>query len=228
MSDWKQYFEKSNRTIASQAVLNRILIETIARETPANGKILEVGCGTAYLSAILADMRFRVTAGDIDRAVLDYAQQKISIPINPVTFVVADLFRLCEQFGKKSFDTVCHSGVMEHFSDDQIVKSLTQQREVAKKIVFKIPNARTRMSPEHFGDERFLNNSTWVRLIRSAGFGRVRVLGGEHLPKWTYMLPAGLTLYPKASSDGMRNQVFEALAFWRKWLSKHSIFVCED
>lgn len=218
---------QSNRTLAGQAMLNRILIETIARETPVNGKILEIGCGTAYLSALLADIGFNVTAGDIDREVIEYAQKKIVIPLNPVTFVMADLFKLAGQFESKQFDTICHSGVMEHFSDEQIVRSLSQQREVTKKIVFKIPNARTKMSPQHFGDERFLSNKLWVGLIRSAGFRRVRVLGGEHIPPWAYLLPAIMTLYPKGRANNIRNQVFEALAYWRRWISKHSIFICE-
>lgn len=227
MSDWKQYFIKSNRTLAAQAILNRILIETIAHETPINGNVLEIGCGTAYLSALLADMEFNVTAGDIDQEVIDYAQKKIVIPLNPVTFVMADLFRLTEQFEKNQFDTICHSGVMEHFSDDQIVMSLSQQRVVAKKIVFKIPNARTKMSSQHFGDERFMNNKKWVELIQNAGFQQVRVHGGESIPHWAYLFPAVMTLYPKRRAGSVRNQVFRILAYWRRWVSKHSIFVCE-
>jgi SAM-dependent methyltransferase len=228
MSDWKQYFVQAKRTLAVHAFLNRILIETIARETPPNGRILEIGCGTAYLSALLADMDFKVTAGDIDPAVIEYAKTKIQIPANPVTYVVADLFRLNERFQPHEFNTVCHSGVMEHFSDEQIVKSLEQQRGITDKVVFKIPNSRSSLSPEHFGNERFLANREWVRLIRESGFRQVRVIGGEHLPQWAYLLPGVLTLYPKGKANSRRNDVLGILAHWRKWISKHSIFVCES
>lgn len=228
MSDWSEYFENSNRTISQQAVINRILIETIAKETPLGGKLLEAGCGTAYLADILADIGFDVTATDIDDDVLREAQSRIQITKNPVSFTQGDLLDLKSKFSIKQFDTIYHSGVMEHFPDDLIVKSMEEQRFISKKVIFKIPNSRTKMSPAHFGDERFMTNGKWIFLLKEAGFQKVNVIGAESMPKWMYFMPALLTLYPKGNSNSTKNKILKYVSMWRIWLSRHSIFVCEN
>ena len=226
MSDWSNHFKESNRSLFQQAINNRILVEQIINETPKEGSVLEAGCGTAYLSCLLADMNFKVTAGDIDEDVLSDAARRYSVPHNPVKFLKADLFKLDEQFTNDSFDTICHSGVLEHFSDEMIVETLKQQKTIAKKVVFKIPNSKTKMSASHFGDERFLKNSKWVELIGKAGFSTIKVVGGESTPKLSYLLPYVFMTYPKIGRGHFVNKIAKIGAIYRKLFSRHTIFVC--
>jgi len=215
MSDWVEFFKKTaiNRNIFNHCLGKRRLIELIIENTPKEGRILEAGCGTALLSLILADFGFNVTALDYTDDILKYAESRIRLNTVQLKFVKGDIMKLSSTFEKKYFDVICHSGVMEHFSDEDIVKSLTEQRIVSKKTIFNIPNNRVNLSTGHFGDERFLSNRKWKRLLMEAGFRNITVFGGYDLPKYTLVLP-GVLLHKKGS-------------FWWKWFSKHSIFLCE-
>lgn len=214
MSEWVKYFESTDRNIFNQCRNSKRLIELIIENTPKGARILEAGCGTALLSLILADHGFKVTALDLTEEILDYARTKVCLNHIQLNFVRGDILKLSCLFKKRNFDIVCHSGVMEHFNDSDIIKSLSEQRIVSKRVIFNIPNNRNQLTPQHFGDERFLSNKKWVRLIREAGFSNVKVFGGCDLPKTTYFILPGVFFLRRAS-------------FWWKYFSRHSIFVCE-
>ena len=214
MSEWVRYFESTKRNIFNQCLANRRLIELIIEHTPKGGRILEAGCGTALLSLILANYGFAVTALDLSKEVLDYAQRRVFLNKIHLNFVQGNILKLSSMFRDKYFDTICHSGVMEHFRDNDIILSLSEQRKVSKIVIFKIPNNRVKLTNEHFGDERFLSNKKWVSLIKKSGFKEIRIFGDYDLPKYTYFLLPSVFFGFK-------------LSFWRKYFSKHSIFVCK-
>lgn len=214
VTDWVTYFKNTNRNIFNQCFSNRRLIEVIIQNTPKGGQILEAGCGTALLGLILADYGFKVTALDLTEDVLNYARSRVCLNQLDLNFVKGNIFELSSVFDKKYFDVVCHSGVMEHFSDNDVVKSLSEQRLVSRMVIFNIPNGRNKITPQHFGDERFFSNKKWMSLIREAGFNKVKVLGGYDLPKFLYFILPGVFFHRKVS-------------FWWKWASRHSIFICE-
>jgi 2-polyprenyl-3-methyl-5-hydroxy-6-metoxy-1,4-benzoquinol methylase len=216
MSEWVKYFRKveASRTIYNQCHGKRRLIELIIQNCPRGGQILEAGCGTAQLSIILADYGFKVTALDLTGEVLEYARSRLYLKKLKIEFLQGNILELSSLFKAKTFDVVTHSGVLEHFRDPEIIKSLSEQKNISKKVIFNIPNNRVELSlANHFGDERFLSNKTWVKLIRSAGFNNCQVFGGYDLPRITFLLP-GLFLHRKFS-------------FWWKFFSPHTVFVCE-
>jgi len=214
MADWVKYFEKTRRSIFDRVEGTRRLIELVIDQTPKGGRILEAGCGTAVLSIILADYGFDVTALDYSQEVLDYAKERLFLNKIRLKFIQGDILKLSALFGNQHFDTICHSGVMEHFKDEDIVASLSEQRIISKKVIFAIPNNRIKNTSGMFGDERLMGNQKWVSLIKAAGFGTVKVYGGYDLPRFTYFLLPGAFFHRRGS-------------FWWKHFSKHSIFVCE-
>jgi len=226
MSEWSEFLKNSRRTLLSQTYTHGLLIERIIIETPHSGKILEAGCGLGYLSQILADHNYNVTAGDIDEEVLDLARKSNRLSEGGVNYVKLDIFNMSHSFLQNAFDTIVHSGVMEHFSDFDIIRAFKEQKLVSKCLVFKVPNVRTRMSKKHFGNERFLSNKRWVELLREAGYKNIVVYGGESAPSWTKMLPQLIHEYPKASRSVRLNAVLTCLSSWREIVSRHSIFVC--
>lgn len=227
MSDWNDFLVNAQRSLFTQAHTHGLFIERIMLEIPKGGSILEAGCGLAYLSRLLDDYGYKVTAGDIDEDVLASAQHGFRSAISPLKFMKLDLFNLSSYFPPNSFDAIMHSGVMEHFSDENIENSFCQQRSVAKSLIFKVPNNRTRMGKGHFGDERFLSNDRWVGLLKNAGYSDVRVYGGESAPIWTQLFPSIFHAYPKNSRSDKINLLLSTLSFWRRYLSRHSIFVCK-
>jgi 2-polyprenyl-3-methyl-5-hydroxy-6-metoxy-1,4-benzoquinol methylase len=214
MADWVSFFKNSNRTLFNQCLGNKRLIELIIENTPAQGKILEAGCGTAMLSLLLADSGYDVTAMDYTDEVLEYARKRCCLNSVKLDFVRGDIFDLSAYFKPYQFDVVCHSGVLEHFSDENIIKSLQEHNKVSKRVIFNVPNNRMKLTPDHFGDERLMSNKKWIALIREAGYHSVKVYGGYDLPLFTnFILPGALFK--------------RRLSFWWKWMSKHSIFLCE-
>ncbi len=213
MKNWSDFFRSGERGIFNQCIGSRGLIELLLNYAPKGGSVLEVGCGTALLSLILANSGFKVTASDIDPDVIECARKNIGV-LNPgIPIIKADIFNLGHDLGDKKFDIVCSKGVMEHFSDDQIMAGLREQRKAAKITIFHVPNSRLNRADHFFGDERLLSNRKWVRLIKKSGFVKVSVFGDYDLSHWCYLLPAFLW-----------NRRF---SFWWKYASRHSIFVCE-
>ena len=212
--EWIKHFKGTNRNIFNRCISSKMLIELIIENTPKGGRLLEAGCGSALLSLILADYGFQVTALDLTEDILEYARSRMYLNNVQVNFVQGDILKLSSMFEKEYFDATYHSGVMEHFNDADIIRSLSEQRIVSKKVIFSVPNSRTKVSPRLFGDERLMNNKKWMGLIRAAGFKEVKLFGGSDLPKITYFVLPNVFFIKRGS-------------FWWKWFSRHSIFVCE-
>ncbi|MDR4503640.1 MAG: class I SAM-dependent methyltransferase [Candidatus Scalindua sp.] len=215
MGDWKSYFEKSNRNIFKQCLSARRLIEIIIDTVPEEGRVLEAGCGTALLSLLLADYGFDVTALDLTDEIIDYAKKRICADNLKLHIMKGDIFRLSSLFEERYFDVVCNSGVMEHFSDEDIVRGLVEQKKVSRKVIFNVPNNHNVLTERHFGDERFLSNKKWVSLIKRAGFQSVNVYGGYYVTRPAYLLPKIVFKHG-----------FYFDCVWKRF-SRHSVFVCE-
>jgi 2-polyprenyl-3-methyl-5-hydroxy-6-metoxy-1,4-benzoquinol methylase len=164
------------------------------------------------MSFLLADYGFQTTALDLSKDVLDYAQQRAVLKKGSLRFVQGNLFEISNIFRNEHFDTVFSQGVMEHFSDEEIVRILAEQKKVATKVIFSVPNNRRRFRPAKlYGDERLLTNSKWKTLAGQAGFRSVKIIGGD-VTRFSYFLP----------------RVFfeKRLGFWRKYVSAQSILMC--
>lgn len=217
MNQWVEFFKRGHRSIYSECYKNRRLIQLIIANSQKGSRVLEAGCGTALLSLLLADMGYQVTALDSSIEVLNYAKSRMVIthPIH-LNFVEGDLFHLGDCFSEEEFAVVCHSGVMEHYNDEEIVAALSEQKLVAKKLIFKVPNVRARKDPSWFGDERLLTNRHWVRLIRKAGYKSPTAYGDADLPRHLYFLMPGVFF-----------RYHPMMSLWWKWFSRHTIFVCQ-
>jgi SAM-dependent methyltransferase len=226
MSEWNNYLVTARRSLFGQAHAHRILLERIMIEVPRGGSVLEAGCGMAYLAKLLADAGYKITAGDLDEEVIASACLGFQSSPAPINYVKLDLLDLTSQFQAKSFDAIIHSGVMEHFPDNLIIRSFSEQRAIANLVIFKVPNANSKLSPAHFGDERFLSNKHWISLLKQGGFTDVAVYGGESLPNWSHLLPYLAHLYPTHLGSNSRNKLANILSKWRVQFSRHSIFVC--
>lgn len=187
---WNEYLK--DRTIYNECLRHRKFINIIINTTPKNSKLIEIGCGTGIISFLLKDYGYNVVATDIDIS-------SVRIDINPIK---ANMFELSKIFTFEFFDLAFHKGVMEHFQDSEIIEGLAQQRQIAKRVLFNVPNNRSSLHKRKtgFGDERLLPNGYWVKLIKKAGWREVKIHDADYYSK-----------------------VF----FWQKFFGNHTIFECK-
>jgi hypothetical protein len=210
-TDWPEFL--SDATLFDSATRLEALVRLIVRYAPPEGKLLETGFGSGNVAVFLADMGYHVTAMDNDDELVRRAQDRYSYWIRHANLVFegGNIFRL--PWTKPGFDVVYHQGVLEHFSDDEIVAALREQARVASWIIFDVPNNRYGNQP--FGDERLLPLSHWLGLIEAAGL-KVSKLYGRTFPLWTRLLPCFLISRHRIGPSG----------FFSRWFSRVFIFVC--
>lgn len=133
-----------------------------------NGKVIETGCGTGLMAGFLQKKGLKVTALDLSQKVLNYAEEiaKKSNIIAPCKYKQGDILNL--KYKKNSFDVSYSNGVLEHFSDDEIVETLKQQMNISKYVIFGIPSTYFNMNEKMLGNERGLTLDEWKNLIHKA------------------------------------------------------------
>lgn len=81
-------------------------------------KVLDLACGSGWLSVFLSKYNFDVTGIDISKAAIELANRwKEEDQIQNITFLECDIFNL--PFPEKSFDAIVFNSSLEHFRLDQ-------------------------------------------------------------------------------------------------------------
>lgn len=209
-NDWKFFFDEFN--VFSNSLRLRVLIESIIDVADKNKPLLELGSGSGATARILADMGYMVTATDIDSDVVRKIREKLFYPDSLLKVECLDMLNIT--YKAKSIGVVFHQGLLEHFQDDMIVKTLEEQARVADWVVFDVPNNRD--NERHYGDERFLRFSQWKYLIEKSGLDII-YYKGRMPPRWTYIFPHALF----TNKSGLFSLV-------QKLFGRSYIFVCKS
>ena len=141
----------------------------ILRNNSGNGKFIEAGCGTGIVCSELGHEGYNVTGIDIDKNILELASklEKEYFGENKVNFEEKSIFKL--DYEEKSFDLCYSVGVLEHFTDEEIINSISQQLKIAKKVIIVIPTKWFDDDEALHGDDRFLSLPYWRNLINKSG-----------------------------------------------------------
>lgn len=136
---WGQLFTNRDLTYSEDAQTQGKLFEMVKvgfleEIFPKTGKMLEVGCGTAFVSLYFAKRGFTAHCLDSNKEILNTAADNFKKEGEKGKFVLGDAERL--PFRDNEFDVVASFGLLEHFADPG--KAISEMFRVTKKggIVF--------------------------------------------------------------------------------------------
>lgn len=144
------------------------LISLIEKYSP-NKRIIETGSGTGVLSTYMASLGYDSMGIDINEEILNLSKiiAKEYGKINKPKFKIDSIFEL--NYEPNSFDVAFSNGVLEHFSDNEIISTIKKQMKIANIVIIGIPTKYFSKNEAMYGDERFLSLSYWRKLIRKSG-----------------------------------------------------------
>ena len=150
-------------------ILNKKVLINLIKKYAKGNKLLEAGSGTGVLSTYLSSIGYDVTGIDIDSQIIALSNE-ISNNYNSVkkpTFVNKSIFEL--DYKENFYDISYSNGVLEHFTDVQIIDTLKQQLKVAKIVIFGIPTKYFNQEDAMYGNERYMDYDFWRNLILESG-----------------------------------------------------------
>jgi ubiquinone/menaquinone biosynthesis C-methylase UbiE len=188
---WSTYLQNDN--LFTNALRLQALIRLISTTVKPGSRLLEAGFGSGNTGMLFSDMGYNVTLLDIEKGLFDSFQGRFPghHASGKIKLIRADMYEL--PFNDNSFDLVYHQGVLEHLDDVNIVRALKEQARVGRIVVVDVPNDKYPDRP--YGDERWISNRLWLKLICEAGLEVIEI-SGRRLPHWLYLLPHGLFLPP--------------------------------
>lgn len=164
INDWPEFFDKEFFNLFDRSTILKELLSQIRASIKPPATILEIGCGSGLTSILLASIGYRITAIDANSELVQRLQPFMTAFPN-LSVHEMDMFQLA--FGDKSFDLIFSQGVLEHYSDKDILHSLIEQGRVARIIAIDVPNTRGKIGD--YGDERPITVKHWRQLIQSSG-----------------------------------------------------------
>jgi 2-polyprenyl-3-methyl-5-hydroxy-6-metoxy-1,4-benzoquinol methylase len=180
--EWHNFFSDFN--VFTNSIRLKPFIDDIVSVANREKPILELGSGSGATARILADMGYTVIATDIDNEVVKGLQANSCNQEDRLRVEWLDMLDI--KYKANSIGVIIHQGLLEHFSNKMILKTLSEQARTADWVVFDVPNDRD--NEQHYGDERFLSYSQWKELIEEAGLTIVKCTG-RMVPRWTYFFP---------------------------------------
>lgn len=145
------------------------MLINLIKKYSKNNKLIESGSGTGVLSTYMASLGYDVTGIDIDKDILKLSKKiaKNYNSKNKPNFQIKSIFEL--DYKKNNFDVSFSNGVLEHFTNEQIINTLKQQMKIAKIVIFGIPTKYFNQEEAMYGDERYMSYKFWRSLINDAG-----------------------------------------------------------
>lgn len=207
----------------------REIFPTPKNVSQAKPSMLEVGCGSAFVSLYFAKCGYRVSGLDINKDIIEIAKKNFKKENTQGTFVVGTAEKL--PFKDNSFDIVSSFGLIEHFEDP--TPAFSEMVRVLKKggLFFAdiVPNRfsvqsignifnffvtlpfSSKKAIRNFRPLYFESSQSWVeykKLIEKAGIKKVGIRGNRPWPRLT--LPSQLDkIYTKL--------IFPTLSLWKKF-----------
>lgn len=143
------------------------LLKSIVKYAGKESIVLEAGSGSGVLSLYLANEGWRSIALDSDREMLSLAKSISDKFSSSPAYVQGNIFSL--PFSDDSISLIHSHGVLEHFTDAQIIEVVQEQLRVAKVVIISVPSNYFVEKEKMYGDERFLPPKKWLSLLKRSG-----------------------------------------------------------
>ncbi len=193
MKNWKEIYEKEiekegghERFINLKIKEKKPTINEIIRLSRNNKRILEAGCGTGVISIYLSNLNLNVTSIDVDDEMLDISKKFIKFTKNPPKFEKKNLFNL--DYKKDNFDITFSHGVLEHFSDEDIITIVNNELKISKNVLISIPSDYYKEKDRMYGNERFMSVRKWESVLSKTNGRVVKKFGYYFQNKFTLIL----------------------------------------
>jgi malonyl-CoA O-methyltransferase len=178
-----------DRHAGVQRFMAQGLLDRIQELLPRAQRLLEIGCGTGYFTAMLrqGNPQAELVALDLDAALIDQARGRLGSDAE-ISWLVAD----GESFGRGSFDLIISNATFQWFTNPRETLKTYSQALTPKGCL-----AFSTLGPQTFVEldvslsqaaaamnldpapaipaRRFLNSRDWEDLLDLAGFSRVQL-----------------------------------------------------
>ncbi len=141
------------------------LLELI-KKYAKNKKIMEVGSGVGISLIELSRQGYQVIGIENDVQMLNLSLRLAKEFDSDIKVINADLTN--HDYSNYSIDVIFSNGVMEHFSDSEIIDTLNKQLASNAYIIVSIPTDFFKPEMAYNGDERFLSPNEWVNIIEKS------------------------------------------------------------
>lgn len=165
--------KKNAKNYIEDKIKHKQIFISMLEKYSGDGNLIEAGCGTGIISSYMASKGFNVIGVDIDNQIINLAEDLAKEYFNgesKVLFKNKNIFNL--DYPKEKFDICFSNGVLEHFPDEEIIDTLSQQLKIAKYVIVGIPTQFFDKKEALYGNERFLPLDYWRYLITKSG-GRI-------------------------------------------------------
>lgn len=171
MSKWSQIYKNQidESTSIDVFIKNRLaykqkLIDIIEKYGNSGKRLLEVGCGSGITTTFLAKNGYQVIGIDSDPDMIKLAKSISKQQKSNAYFAIDDIKTLTTT--TEHFTVIFSNGVMEHFSNEDIILIINRHLSVCDYLIISIPSDYFSNDQKMFGDERFMDVETWRSIIQ--------------------------------------------------------------
>ncbi len=170
MSKWSEIYKKQiseanslDVFIDEKLAYKKKLIDTVKKYCLGSGKILEVGCGSGITSTFLGQLGYKVIGVDSDPDMVELATSIATQQKSATSFKIDDIKTL--KTVENHFDVIFSNGVMEHFSDSDIISIVNYHLSMSNYVIVSVPSDYFSNNQKIYGDERFMSTNQWHAIL---------------------------------------------------------------
>lgn len=177
---WSKLYSKQidEPSLIDNIEYHKIFIEKIQEYATLSAKtripkIIEIGLGNGTMSIYFSrDKLFEVYGIDNDIDVITSCINNNNRLGGYAKFLLLDIFDL-DLLKRKEFDVAFSQGTMEHFNNEDLIKMLLKQLEIAKYVIFSVPSVF--WLTREMGNERKITLEEWENLLNFNEFKILRL-----------------------------------------------------